>query len=188
MNELQRTIRKLIELIGEDPNDPELRETPRRIADMYRDALKGRNVDPKKFLQRKLPTTHHEIVIVKDIEFFSFCIHHLMPFFGKVHIAYIPNEQIVGLSKFWSLVQAYAQRLQIQERLTSQIADAINSELKPYGVMVICEAQHTCMMIRGRYDYSVASRTDAKTITSAVRGVFSWNPSAKEEVLKLLNL
>jgi len=188
LDKLEKHIRKLLELIGEDPDDPELVETPRRIADMYRDFLRYKDVDPRVYLKRKLPTTHRELVMVRDIEFFSLCKHHLMPFFGKVHIAYIPHDYIVGLSKFWSLVQAYAHRLQIQETLTKQIADAIMQELRPFGVMVVCEAIHTCMYIRGRYDFSINSRTMAKTVTSAIRGVFEWNPSAKQEVLSLLQI
>ena len=187
MNEarVRKLVRELLEAIGENPDDPELKETPRRIADMYKLCLKGKHVDPRQFLKRTLPTEHSELIATKGIKFFSLCPHHLLPWFGKVYIAYIPRGKIIGLSKFISLVEALSQRLQLQETFTSTIADLIWEELKPLGVMVVVKALHTCTFIRGRYDYSVMSRNEMITVTSALRGVFRWHEAPRNEALRL---
>lgn len=185
MKEVEKIVKRLLEAIGEDPEDPELKETPRRIADMYKLCLKGKNVDPAQYLSRPLPTTHNEMIALQGIDFFSLCPHHLLPWFGKVYIAYIPNGKIVGLSKFYSLVEAVSQRLQLQERMTSTIADLIQENLRPYGTMVVVRALHTCTFIRGRYDYSTMSRISMHTVTSALRGVFLWHETPRKEALEL---
>jgi len=187
MNEekVQELVRELLEAIGENPNDPELKETPRRIADMYKLCLQGKKVDPRKFLKRTLPTKHSEMITTKGIKFFSLCPHHLLPWFGKAYIAYIPNGRIIGLSKFISLVEVLSQRFQLQETFTSEIADLIWEELQPFGVMVVVKALHTCTFIRGRYDYSVMSRNEMITVTSALRGVFRWHEAPRIEALRL---
>ena len=178
----------MITLIGLDPDDPELKETPRRIADMYKLCTKSCEVDPAKFLSRTLPTEHNELVVLRGINFFSLCPHHFLPWFGKVYIAYIPHHKILGLSKFISLVEVMSQRFQLQETLTSDLANLIVKHLDPKGVMVIVKARHTCTFIRGRYDYSTMTSTAMETVTSAVRGLFLSVEAPRNEALKLFNL
>ena len=166
--------------------NPELKETPRRLADLYHDMTEGLCIDENKFFERILPSEHDEMTIVKDIEFVSMCEHHWWPFFGRAHIAYIPNGQIVGLSKFHSVVRALARRPQLQERLTTQIANLIVKHIKPLGCMVIIEGTHTCMLVGGRFDYGMPAHTSSKTVTSAVRGVFKMFEPPRNEALKLI--
>lgn len=184
-DEIEKCVKDLLKLIGEDPEDPELKETPRRVADMYELCLQGKKVDPAKFLERTLPTEHNEMVAVKGIRFFSLCPHHLMPWFGKAYIAYVPHDKILGLSKFISLVEVLSQKLQLQETLTGEIANLINEHLNPLGVMVVVKAIHTCTFIRGRFDYSTMTRTSMETVTSALRGVFLWHQTPRTEALRL---
>ena len=146
---IKAAVRSLLEAIGEDPDRDGLKETPDRVARMYEEIFSQGEEDPRISLSKKFDEQHHEVVLVKDIPFFSMCEHHLMPFFGKAHVAYIPNGHIVGISKLARVVEAFARRPQVQERITSQIADVINEELKPEGVAVVCEAVHTCMTMRG---------------------------------------
>lgn len=161
-------------------------ETPNRVAKMWDELLSGYDKDPKEILSKTFDvdaggdTNGNGIVIVKDIPLFSQCEHHLVPFFGKVHIAYIPRNKVVGLSKFARLVECYGRRLQVQERLTKQIADAINQYLEPIGVMVVVEAEHMCMTMRG------IQKPGTKTVTSRVSGVFFDKPEARAEALELL--
>lgn len=161
-------------------------ETPNRVAKMWDELLSGYGKDPKEILSKTFDvdaggdTNGNGIVIVKDIPLFSQCEHHLVPFFGKVHIAYIPRNKVVGLSKFARLVECYGRRLQVQERLTKQIADAINQYLDPIGVMVVIEAEHMCMTMRG------IQKPGTKTVTSRVSGVFFDKPEARAEALELL--
>ena len=164
----------------------ELAETPRRIADLYEDMLVGMNIDIRQFFKRTLPTKHNEMVIVKNIESVSMCEHHFWPFFGKVHIAYVPQNKIVGLSKFISAVRAVSRKPQLQERMTTELANAIDECLQPKGCMVITEGIHTCMLVGGRYDFGFPAHTSAKTITSAVRGVFLTFEPPRQEALKLI--
>ena len=166
-------------------NNPELKETPRRLADLYHDMTEGLKIDIKQFF-RPLPSQHDQMIVVKDIEFISMCQHHWWPFFGRVHIAYIPNGTIIGLSKFHSAVRALARRPQLQERLTTELADAINNALKPKGVMVIVEARHTCMMVGGRFDYGMPAHTNSITKTSVVKGVFLIFEAPRMEALSLI--
>lgn len=182
----EQCVREFLEAIGLGSTKQELRETPRRISDLYKDMTEGLKIDIKQFFNRPLPTEHNEMVVVKDIEFVSMCEHHFWPFFGKVHIAYIPQGRIVGLSKFVSAVRAISRRPQLQERMTSELANAIHDCLKPLGCMVIVEGIHTCMLVGGRYDYGFPAHTGAKTKTSAVRGVFLTFSAPREEAMTLI--
>lgn len=176
-----------LESLGYDTHLPEHRETPRRIADLYRDMMQGERIDIRKFFNRPLPSTHNEMTVIEPVEYVSLCEHHLWPFFGHVHIAYIPKGKIVGLSKFISAVRAEARRPQLQERMTTHLADAIDECLQPLGCMVIVEGHHTCMLVGGRYDYGMPAHTAARTITSAVRGVFLNFEPPRTEALRLIN-
>ena len=161
-------------------------ETPKRVAKMWEELLSGYSKNPEEILSKQFDVKAsaeegtNGVVIVKDIPFFSQCEHHLVPFYGKVHIAYIPRNRVVGLSKFARLVECYGRRLQVQERLTKQIADAINQYLDPIGVMVVIEAEHMCMTMRG------IQKPGTKTVTSRVSGVFFDKPEARTEALELL--
>ena len=177
---IKAAVRLLLEAIGEDPDRDGLQETPDRVARMYEEIFSQGEEDPQVSLSKKFDEQHHEVVLVKDIPFFSMCEHHLMPFFGKAHVAYIPNGQIVGISKLARVVEAFARRPQVQERMTSQIADIVNTELKPDGVAVVCEAVHTCMTMRG------VKKSGAIVITSAMRGAFEKNVTSRTEIMSLI--
>ena len=170
----------LLEAIGEDPDRNGLKETPDRVARMYEEIFGHGEQDPHVALSKKFDEQHHEVVLVKDIPFFSMCEHHLMPFFGKAHVAYIPNGHVVGLSKLARVVESFARRPQLQERMTSQIADVINEELKPEGVAIVCEAVHTCMTMRG------VKKPGSTVVTSAMRGAFRKNISTRAEIMSLI--
>ncbi|MEW5784338.1 MAG: GTP cyclohydrolase I FolE [Bacillota bacterium] len=179
---IAQAVEMILEAIGEDLDREGLLDTPRRVANMYNEVFGGMNRDPREQLKTCFVADEHdEMVLVKDISFYSMCEHHLLPFYGKAHIAYIPAEgRIVGLSKLVRVIDIVARRPQLQERLTSSVADVINEELKPKGVAVIVEAEHLCMSIRG------VNKPGAITVTSAVRGLFRRNPSSREEVLSLI--
>src|SRR5438093_597476 len=177
---IREAVHLLLEGIGEDPDRDGLRETPDRVARMYEEIFGGGEEDPKVSLSKKFDEQHREVVLVKDIPFFSMCEHHLMPFFGKAHVAYIPHGHIVGISKLARVVEAFARRPQVQERMTSQIADIIDHELKPEGVAVVCEAVHTCMTMRG------VKKPGSTVITSAMRGAFQKNVSTRTEIMALI--
>ena len=167
--------------IGEDAGRAGLRRTPRRVAEMYAELTAGMREDPHEHVRPLPGDKHDEMVIVKDIHFASLCEHHLAPFVGRCHIAYIPKQgRILGLSKLARLVDAYARRLQVQERLTSEIADALHEGLKALGVMVVMEAEHTCMTVRG------VKKPGAVTITSAIRGGFRKDPRTRAEAMALI--
>jgi len=175
--------KRLLQAVGENPDREGLQETPARVARMYDELLAGYSQDPKLILSRSFEnesTKFHDIVIEKDIPFSSLCEHHMVPFFGKVHIAYIPGARVVGLSKLSRLVDCFARRLQIQERLTKQIADAVFIELDAEGVAVGIEAEHLCMAIRG------IKKPGILTTTSALRGAFLTDASARAEVMHLI--
>ncbi len=174
---IKRAIRLLLEGIGEDPDREGLRETPERVARMWEEFERMRTFDMKLFEEFG---NYNEMVLVKDIQFYSLCEHHLLPFFGKVHIAYIPDKKICGLSKLIRTVRAFALRPQVQERLTEEIADFLEKELEPKGVGVVIEAEHLCMSMRG-----VMSPRHL-TVTSALRGVFLKDIRTREEFLKLI--
>lgn len=170
----------LLGVLGEDPERDGLQETPFRFIKALAEHTTGYREDPAEHLTKTFDVDHNDIVLVKDIPFNSLCEHHLAPFVGKVHIAYIPSDKITGLSKFGRTVEGYAKRLQVQERLTQQIADAIQDTLNPQAVAVIIEAEHTCMSGRG------IKKHGATTVTSTMRGLFKENATARGEVLSLL--
>jgi GTP cyclohydrolase I len=177
---IRAAVREILLAVGEDPDREGLRETPERVARMYAELFSGLHVDPREVLQKTFTQKYDEMVLVKDIGFASLCEHHLLPFFGKAHIAYLPNGKIVGLSKLARAVEMLARRPQVQERMTEELADLIMQELDPRGVGVIVEASHTCMTIRGvRNPGSICT-------TSAMRGVFQTNQSTRAELMALL--
>jgi GTP cyclohydrolase IA len=181
LDKIERGVRLILEGVGEDSERPGLQRTPRRVAEMYAELTEGMREDPSEHVQPLPGDRHDEMVIVKDIHFASLCEHHLAPFVGKCHIAYIPKEgRIVGLSKLARLVETFARRLQVQERLTSEIADTLFEGLKPLGAMVVMEAEHTCMTIRG------VKKPGAVTITSAIRGGFRKDPRTRAEAMALI--
>lgn len=180
-DKIREAVKLLLEGMGEDVNRPGLKETPDRIARMYQELYGGMDEDPKVHLSKVFPVEHNEMVLEKDIVFYSTCEHHMLPFYGKVHIAYIPNGQVVGLSKLARTVEVYARRLQIQEQLTGQIADAIMEYLAPQGVMVMVEAEHMCMTMRG------IKKPGSKTVTIASRGVFETEERYRNQFFHLLS-
>ena len=174
-------VRQMIVQLGEDPNREGLRRTPERFEKALRFLTSGYRQDPAKILNGAMfSVTYDEMVVVKDIEVYSLCEHHLLPFFGKCHVAYIPNKKVVGLSKVARLVNMYARRLQIQERLTSQIAQTLEDQLSPQGVGVIIEARHLCMVMRG------VEKQNSAAMTSAMLGVFRENKQTRDEFLSLI--
>jgi GTP cyclohydrolase IA len=178
--ELAELVRRQLELIGEDPDREGLLRTPERVARSLAWLTRGYDTDARTVIGEALfEETHESMVMVRDIEMYSMCEHHMLPFFGKVHIAYIPNGRIVGLSKLPRLVDVFARRLQVQERLTEQIAEAVEDVLRPHGVGVVVEAAHLCMMMRG------VEKQNSKTITSALRGRFRECPMTRDEFLRL---
>ena len=177
---IQDGVRLILEGIGEDLNREGLRETPERIARMYEEICGGMTEDAGKHLQKTFSVSDSGIVMEKDIVFYSMCEHHMLPFYGKAHIAYIPDGKVVGLSKLARTVEVFAKRLQIQEQMTAQIADAIMEHLSPKGVMVVIEAEHMCMTMRG------VQKPGTKTVTLARRGVFETNPALEERFFRML--
>ncbi len=177
-----KAVREILIAVGENPDREGLRETPLRVANMYEEIFAGLSEDPKKHLKFFDEASNDEMVIVRDIPFSSMCEHHLLPFAGKAHIAYIPSDnKIIGLSKLARIVDNFAKKPQVQERLTHDIADFLNDNLKPKGVAVIMEAEHMCMSMRG------AKAAGSKTQTSALRGSMKKDPRSRAEVLALLN-
>jgi GTP cyclohydrolase I len=174
-------VREILKLIGENVEREGLLETPARVTRMYEEIYSGYAVDPRDVLGVTFDEQHEELVIVKDIVYYSQCEHHMAPFFGVAHIGYIPSGKIAGLSKLARLVDAITRRLQVQERITSQIADILEEVLVPHGVMVVVEGEHLCMCARG------VKKPGSKTVTSAVRGQFRQNPALRSEFLELLN-
>jgi GTP cyclohydrolase I len=179
--ELQRLVRRQIELAGEDPDREGLQRTPRRVAEAYKFLTRGYTEDPKRVLNDALfEATSDEMVIVKDIDFFSLCEHHMLPFFGKCHVAYLPKKKVVGLSKIPRLVDVYARRLQVQERMTQEIASTLMELIGAGGVGVVVEAQHLCMMMRG------VEKQNSYAITSAMLGSFRDDARTRSEFLDLI--
>jgi GTP cyclohydrolase I len=176
------SVRKIIKAIGEDPNRDGLRRTPERFEKAFRFLTSGYQQDPEKLLNGAMFTVcYDQMVLVKDIEFYSLCEHHLLPFFGRCHVAYIPDKKVVGLSKIPRLVNMFARRLQIQERLTNQIANSIQQKIAPLGVGVVIEGRHLCMAMRG------VEKESSQTVTSAMLGSFKDNPKTREEFLSLVH-
>jgi GTP cyclohydrolase IA len=180
--ELERLVRRQLELIGEDPDRPGLEKTPARVATSLSWLTRGHGLSVEDVVGDAVFEEEHEsMVMVRDIELYSMCEHHMLPFFGRAHIAYIPNGRIVGLSKLPRIVEVFARRLQVQERLTEQVAQAIEDVLHPRGVGVVIEAVHLCMMMRG------VEKQNSRTITSALRGEFRECPMTRDEFLRLAN-
>jgi len=178
---LEKAALMILEAVGEDPRRKDLLETPRRMADMFEEVLSGLALDPEKELSVILDHKHEEIVLLKDIPLYSMCEHHLLPFIGRAHVAYIPKGgRVTGLSRIARVVDILSRRLQVQERLTTQVANVIMQRLKPLGVMVVIEAEHLCMSMRG------INRPGIKTVTSAVRGMFKDNEKTRAETLALM--
>jgi GTP cyclohydrolase I len=179
---VERAVREILIAIGEDPDRDGLKATPARVARSYAEQFAGMRQRPEEVLTTIFDADHDEMVLVRDIEVYGTCEHHLVPFFGSAHIGYIPNEkgQITGLSKLARLVDVYARRPQVQERMTSQIADALMNVLEPRGVIVVVEAEHLCMAMRG------VRKPGAKTLTSAVRGIFRDSDRTRAEAMSLM--
>jgi len=178
---VMEAVRLLLEGLGEDVRRKPLSETPRRVADMYEEILSGKDVDPTGVVRIFQSENYDEIVLVKDIPFYSMCEHHLLPFLGRAHVAYIPaKNRITGISKLARVVEICARRLQVQERMTTQIADSLVNALNPKGVLVVLEAEHLCMTMRG------VQKPGSKTVTSVVRGLFRENPATRSEAMALI--
>jgi len=181
MEKIAAAVRDILVAIGEDPEREGLRETPERVARFYKEVFSGLHEDPSRNLNVQFSENHEEMVIVKDIPVFSMCEHHLLPFVGFAHVAYIPRHgRVTGLSKLARVVEDYARRPQLQERLTSQIADTIKNCLDARGVLIVIEAEHMCMTIRG------IKKPGSKTVTSAVRGIFQTNAATRAEAFSLI--
>jgi GTP cyclohydrolase IA len=178
----EAAVRELLIAVGEDPEREGLRETPARVARAYAEIFAGLYIDPDSVLDKTFDENHQELILVKDIPIFSHCEHHLVPFHGVAHVGYIPGEcgRVTGLSKLARVVDLYARRPQVQERLTGQVADALVRKLEPRGVIVVMEAEHLCMGMRG------IRKPGARTTTSAVRGIFQTSPSSRAEALSLI--
>jgi len=180
-NKIKRAVRMILEAVGENADREDLKKTPERVAEMYTEIFSGISKDPAKELEVLLAEKHDEMVLLKGIPLYSVCEHHLLPFIGKVHIAYIPkNNKVTGLSKIVRVVEILSKRLQVQERLTTEVAEILMKKLKPMGVMVIIEAEHLCMSMRG------VKKSGVLTVTSAVRGVFKENQKTRQETLALI--
>jgi GTP cyclohydrolase I len=179
---IERAVREIIEAISEDPEREGLRNTPRRIAAMYAEIFSGITRDPAEVLQVTFEEDHQEMVILRDIPFYSMCEHHFLPFHGIAHVGYIPRRRVLGISKIARAVEILARRPQLQERLTGQIADAIMQNVQPEGVAVVIEAEHLCMTMRG------IKKPGAKVVTSATRGIFRDKPVTRDEFLSLIRV
>lgn len=181
-NKIKEAVKMIIEAVGEDPNREGLIDTPDRIARMYEEIFSGINENGSEYLQKSFTVEDDDIIIEKDINFYSMCEHHFLPFFGKVHIAYIPNGKVAGLSKLARTVEVFAKRPQLQERMTAQIAEALLEHLNAKGVMVIIEAEHLCMSMRG------IKKPGSKTITVVTKGIIKEDENIKREAYTLLNI
>ena len=177
---MQEEIKKIIKKIGENPDREGLIETPKRVENAYKEIFSGYGINPKDLMKTFTEGTCKEMVILKNCEFYSTCEHHLFPFFGHISIGYIPKNKVIGISKLARLVDCFAKRMQIQERMTTQIADCIMEELDANGVIVVCEAQHFCMKSRG------VRKQDASMVTSAIRGAFQDDLALRQEFLSLI--
>lgn len=181
LKKIEKGIRLIIEGIGEDPERAGLKETPERVARLYEEIFAGLKTPTEELLKSIEGESHDELVLLKDIPFYSMCEHHLLPFIGKAHVAYIPSGgKIVGLSELAKAVEIFAKRPQVQERMTTQLADLLMERLKPKGAMVIIDAEHMCMSMRG------VKKLGSKTVTSAVRGIFRTKQSTRQELLELI--
>src|SRR6059036_2159605 len=181
-NDLERHVREMLRALDPDPEREGLRRTPVRVARALAFLTKGHDEDPRRVINGALFTEDYsEMIVLKDIDFYSLCEHHILPFFGKAHVAYLPNGRIVGISKLARLVEVFARRLQVQERMTNQVAEALCRVLKPLGVGVVIEAYHLCMMMRG------VEKQNSKTVTSALRGALLQDGKTRDEFLRLVH-
>jgi len=178
---IEKAVKEILLAVGEDINREGLKKTPERVGKMYAELLAGMREDPKVHLQSVFTENYDEIVLLRNIPFYSICEHHLMPFIGSAHVAYLPTGMVLGVSKLARIVDCFARRLQTQERLTYQIADFIMNSLKPMGVTVVLEASHSCMTIRG------IRKPGSTMVTSALRGIFKKDPRSRNEVLSLMH-
>jgi GTP cyclohydrolase I len=178
---IEKAVREILLAVGENPDREGLLKTPNRVARAYSELMAGLRTEPREHLKTVFRERYDEVVLLRDIQFHSLCEHHLLPFTGQAHVAYLPDGKVVGLSKLARLVEGYARRPQVQERLTTQIADALMDELQPIGAVCVIEATHTCMTIRG------ANKPGSTMVTSALRGIFKDNPSSRAEVLSLIH-
>ena len=178
---IEAAVRTILEAVGEDPDRDGLLQTPARVARMYREMFEGLALDPSRHLETTFPEDYDEIVLVRDIPFTSMCEHHLLPFTGVAHVAYLPNGKVVGLSKLARVVEEVARRPQVQERMTQSIADMLESKLATKGAAVVIESEHSCMALRG------VRKSGTMTVTSSLRGVFRENQASRAEVLSLIN-
>src|ERR687895_602981 len=178
---IEKAVREILLAIGENPDREGLLKTPNRVARAYGELMAGLTENPRAHLKTVFNERYDEVVLLRDIEFHSLCEHHLLPFTGRAHVAYLPDGKVVGLSKLARLVEGYARRPQVQERLTTQVADALMEELQPIGSACVVEAVHTCMTIRG------ANKPGSTMVTSALRGIFKENPSSRAEILALMH-
>jgi GTP cyclohydrolase I len=181
VEKIREAVREILLAVGEDVGREGIKETPDRVARMYAELLGGMHEDPKQHVRRLFTENYDEIVLLRDIPFYSICEHHLMPFIGTAHVAYLPAGSVLGVSKLARVVDCFARRLQVQERLTDQIADFIMQSLKPRGVAVVLEASHSCMTIRG------IKKPGSIMVTSALRGIFKKDPRSRNEVLSLMH-
>jgi len=177
---IKKAVRLILEAVRADLKRKDIAKTPQRVADMFEEILEGTFLDPYKELEVILEQKHDEIILLKNIPLYSICEHHLLPFIGKAHVAYIPDKRITGLSKIARVVEIFSKRLQVQERLTTEIADIIMEKLRPKGVMVVIEAEHLCMTMRG------VKKPGTITTTSVVRGIFRKNQKTRQEALSLI--
>ena len=178
---IEKAVREILLAVGEDPDREGLLKTPNRVARAYGELMAGLQDDPRRHLKTVFTEEYDEVVLLRDIEFHSLCEHHLLPFTGRAHVAYLPKGKVVGLSKLARLVEGFARRPQVQERLTTQIADAIMEELQPAGCACVIQATHTCMTIRG------AKKTGSTMVTSAIRGSFRTDARSRSEILALMH-
>jgi GTP cyclohydrolase IA len=181
IEKIEKAVREILEAVGEDLQREGIRKTPARVARMYAELLGGMQEDPKRHLDSVFTENYDEIVLLRDIPFYSICEHHLMPFIGTAHVAYLPKGKVLGVSKLARIVDCFARRLQVQERLTDQIADFLMNNLKPYGVAVVLEAAHSCMTIRG------IKKPGSVMVTSSLRGTFKSDPRSRSEVMSLMH-
>jgi len=178
---IEKAVKEILSAIGEDTDREGLKGTPARVAAMYKELTAGMDQDPKEYLKSVFMENYNEIVLLRDIPFYSVCEHHLMPFIGSAHVAYLPKGKVIGVSKLARIVDCFARRLQVQERLTDQIADFIMDSLKPQGVAVVLEASHSCVTIRG------IKKPGSVMFTSSLRGLFKKDPRSRNEVMSLIH-
>ncbi|MHC4265037.1 MAG: GTP cyclohydrolase I FolE [Planctomycetota bacterium] len=181
IEKIEHAVKELLLAIGEDTKREGLKDTPIRVAQMYKELLAGMHENPKKHIRKAFKEKYNEVVLLRDIPFYSICEHHLMPFIGSAHVAYLPTGLVLGVSKLARIIDCFSRRLQVQERLTDQIADFIMDNLEPMGVAVVLEASHSCMTIRG------IKKPGSVMVTSSLRGIFKKDPRSRSEVLSLMH-